>query len=217
MRSRVELFEQIRKDHRDQELSIRQLAEKYQVHRRTIRQALENAIPPARKPYSRRAGPAIDEWTPVIDAWLLADRQAPRKQRHTARRIWQRLIAEHGASLAEVTVSRYVARRKAELGFTNVEVAIPQTHLPGCEAEVDFGEFEAIIAGRASLGRREHIHKLSNGGRFVRHSSFPTCTHRHRNVLVSPVAELMTIMVSLWVQASRLSTAPAWPSSARWP
>jgi transposase len=172
MRSRVELFEQIRKDHRDQELSIRQLAEKYQVHRRTIRQALENAIPPARKPYSRRAGPAIDEWTPVIDAWLRADRDAPRKQRHTARRIWQRLIAEHGASLAEVTVSRYVARRKIELGFTSVEVAIPQTHLPGCEAEVDFGEFEAIIAGTA-VTCWMFVMRLSHSGRAL-HAAFTT-------------------------------------------
>lgn len=51
----------------------------------------------------------------VTDGWLLADREVPHKQRHTARRVWQRLVAEHGASLAEVTVSRYVARRRVEL------------------------------------------------------------------------------------------------------
>ncbi len=83
----------------------------------------------------------------VIDAWLLADRDVPRKQRHTARRIWQRLVAEHGARLAEVTVSRYVARRRVELGLDRVEVAVPQTHEPAAEAEVDFGEFHARIAG----------------------------------------------------------------------
>ena len=73
----------------------------------------------------------------------MADREVPRKQRHTARRVWQRLVAEHGASLAEVTVSRYVARRRVELGLDRVEVAVPQTHPPGAEAEVDFGEFYA--------------------------------------------------------------------------
>ena len=53
----------------------------------------------------------------VIDGWLMADLDAPRKQRHTARRVWQRLVAEHGASMSESTVSRYVARRRVELGL----------------------------------------------------------------------------------------------------
>jgi transposase len=83
----------------------------------------------------------------VIDSWLLADKEVPRKQRHTARRIWQRLVTEHRAACSEVTVSRYVARRRAELGLDHVDVSVPQAHLPGAEAEVDFGEFHAVIAG----------------------------------------------------------------------
>jgi hypothetical protein len=74
-------------------------------------------------------------------------RDVPRKQRHTARRVWQRLVAEHGAKLSEVTVCRYVARRRTELGLDRVEVSVPQAHPPGAEAEVDFGEFHAMIAG----------------------------------------------------------------------
>ena len=50
VRSRVEVFEVIRRDHRREELSIRQLAERHRVHRRTVRQALESAVPPPRKP-----------------------------------------------------------------------------------------------------------------------------------------------------------------------
>ncbi len=71
----------------------------------------------------------------MIDGWLLADREVPRKQRHTARRVWQRLVAELGATVSEVTV------------FDRVEVAVPQSHEPGEEAEMDFGEFHAMIAG----------------------------------------------------------------------
>ena len=82
----------------------------------------------------------------MIDEWLLADRVVPSKQRHTTRRVWQRLVADHGAMVAEVTVSRYVARR-AELGLDNTEVMVPQSHEPGAEAEVDFGEFHAVITG----------------------------------------------------------------------
>jgi transposase len=145
--SRVELFEQIRRDRRLEGMSIRELAVKHAVHRRTVRQALANAVPPQRQPYPARARPAIDSWREVIDGWLIGDQNAPRKQRHTARRIWERLIAEHGAQLSEVSVSRYVALRKAELGITDREVFVPQEHPPGAEAEVDFGEFEILLAG----------------------------------------------------------------------
>jgi len=146
-RSRVELFEQIRRDRRVEKLSIHELADRHRVHRRTVRQALASAVPPPRKAYVGRSRPATDPYVEVIDGWLLADRELPRKQRHTARRVWQRLVAEHGARVAEVTVSRYVARRRVELGLDRVEVAVPQTHPPGAEAEVDFGEFYATVAG----------------------------------------------------------------------
>jgi transposase len=146
-RSKVELFEQIRRDRRIEGLSIRELAQRHRVHRRTVRQALASALPPPRKTYPRRPRPAIDPYIEVIDAWLQADRDVPRKQRHTARRVWQRLVAEHGATLAEVTVSRYVAARRVQLGLDRIEVAVPQAHAAGAEAEVDFGEFRATIAG----------------------------------------------------------------------
>jgi len=146
-RSRVELFEQIRRDWRAGGSSIRELAARHRVHRRTVRQALASALPPPRKAYPQRPRPAIGPYAAIIDGWLLADQDVPVKQRHTARRVWQRLIAEHGASVAEVTVSRYVARRRAELGLDKVQVTVPQAHAPGAEAEVDFGEFHAHIAG----------------------------------------------------------------------
>lgn len=157
MAGRVELFEAIRRDHRREQLSVRALAERHGVHRRTVREALVSAVPPARKS-SPRAAPAIGPWTEVIDGWLSADKDVPRKQRHTARRIWQRLGAEHGAVLCEVTVSRYVRRRRVELGLADgVEVMVPQSHDPGDEAEVDFGEFYAEIDGTMT---KCHLFKL---------------------------------------------------------
>jgi transposase len=147
VRSRVELFEQIRRDRRIEGLSIRELSELHKVHRRTVRQAMASALPPPRKQYSPRPRPAIEAYVEIVDDWLLADREVPKKQRHTARRIWQRLVAEHGATCSEVTVSRYIARRRIELGLKHVDVSIPQTHEAGAEAEVDFGEFWARIAG----------------------------------------------------------------------
>jgi hypothetical protein len=119
--SRVELFEAILRDRRIQGLSIRELAERQKVHRRAVRAALASALPPPRKEYVARSRPVTDPWAEVIDAWLIADKDAPRKQRHTARRVWQRLVAEHGAVLSEVTVSRYVARRRVELDLVHFE------------------------------------------------------------------------------------------------
>jgi transposase len=170
--SRVELFERIRRDRRVEGLSIRELAERHRVHRRAVRAALASAVPLPRKPYARRLRPALDAWAEVIDGWLIADRGVPRKQRHTARRIWQRLVAEHGAQLAEVTVSRYVARRRLELGLDGVEVMVPQTHLPGAEAEVDFGEFQVLLAGVLTTCWL-FVMRLSHSGRAF-HVAFAT-------------------------------------------
>jgi len=144
--SRVELYERIRKDSRDEGLSIRALAAKHRVHRRTVREALASATPPGRKT-PERVSPALGPFTTLIRAWLVADRDVPRKQRHTARRVWQRLVDEHGARVAESTVRAYVAQVHFELDNTLRIVTVPQTHGPGEEAEVDFGEFVAWIGG----------------------------------------------------------------------
>ena len=71
-RSKVELFEAIRRDERLEKLSIRALADKHGVHRRTVRQALENAVPPERKTPAR-AAPKLDPAKGLIDAMLLGD------------------------------------------------------------------------------------------------------------------------------------------------
>jgi lambda repressor-like predicted transcriptional regulator len=84
MGSRVELFERIRRDHDREGLSVRALACRHGVHRRTVRQALESALPPARKRVEGRPAPALGAYHELIDQWLVADRSAPRKQRHTA-------------------------------------------------------------------------------------------------------------------------------------
>jgi transposase len=146
MRSRVEQFETIRRQRRDEGASIRELARRHGVHRRTVRQALASAVPPARKTSERQA-PALGGHEATIRGWLEADQQAPPKQRHTARRVWQRLRDEYGAVVAESTVRAFVAKVKAELAHDAGKVTIPQEHAPGEEAEVDFGEFRAEVAG----------------------------------------------------------------------
>lgn len=135
----MELFEQIRKAHEREQLSKRELARRFKTHRRNVRQALTSAVPPARKTVERES-PVLGPWKPVIDGWLAADALAPRKQRHTARRVWQRLVEEHGVVVGESTVRRYVAEARGRSAIPLVEVKVPQTHPLGDEGEVDFGE-----------------------------------------------------------------------------
>jgi len=145
--SRVEQFEQIRRDHEREGLSIRALAARHGVHRRAVRQALASPVPPVKRSPSSRPAPKLGEYRAIIDAWLIADREAPRKQRHTAKRIHQRLLDEHGAEVAEVTVRQYVRARKRQLGWPVGDVFVPQHHEPGAAAEVDWGEADVDLAG----------------------------------------------------------------------
>ena len=147
MRSRVELFEQIRRDHDREGLSLHALSRRHRVHRRTVRQALRSPLPPERKHPERRPAPKLGAYRALIDSWLIADKDAPRKQRHTAKRIWQRLRVEHGVEVSERQVRRYVRERRRELGEHVDEVFVPLCHEPGAEAEVDWGEAIVLIAG----------------------------------------------------------------------
>jgi transposase len=108
---------------------------------------LESAVPPSKRRPESRPAPKLGEYRELIDEWLIADQLAPRKQRHTAKRIWRRLVDEHGVRVAETTVRDHVRKRRRELGLTVGEVFVPQVHAPGRTAEVDWGEADVDLAG----------------------------------------------------------------------
>jgi transposase len=162
-RTKVELFEQIRKASEREGASIRELSRRFGVHRRTVRQALSSAMPPPRKVTVRRA-PAIGPWMATIDRWLEEDEAAPPKQRHTARRVWQRLVDELDAEVSEASVRRYVAIARSRRERPVAKVMVPQSHPLGDEAEVDFGEFTVTLAGEA-VKAWMFVMRLSASGR----------------------------------------------------
>ena len=106
----MELFEEIRRGYAAGD-TILGLAQEHKVHRRMVRQALASAIAPERK-RQERISPKVGPVRAIIDGMLNADRQAPRKQHHTARRIWRRLCQEQPHhSIAESTVLACINNR----------------------------------------------------------------------------------------------------------
>ena len=134
MATKVELFELIRRDSWHGGLSVRALAGKYGVHRRLVREALMHAEPDPRKTPERRSA-RLEPFKAVIDGWLRADLDAPRKQRHTATRVHARLLDEHGAGdVSYAAVRDYVARRwrrsASRKAAARRRCSIPQHHPP---------------------------------------------------------------------------------------
>lgn len=149
--SKVELYAAIRRDARAG-MSWRALERKHGVGRRTVVKALESAWPEPHKKLPPRAS-KLDPFKPVIDAILLADLDAPRKQHHTVKRIFARLIDEHGmVDISYPAVRAYIVPRRPEVrveaGRGPMNVFVPQSHRPGVEAEVDFGEVVVELRGQ---------------------------------------------------------------------
>lgn len=162
----MELFEQIRRDRDREGLSERALAARHRVGRGTVRQALASPVPPPRKRPENRLAPKLGAYRELIDEWLIEDLVAPRKQRHTAKRIWRRLVDEHGVEVAEVTVRQHVHKRRRELGLTVGEVFVPQVHAPARTAEVDWGEADVDLAGARTTVHLFHMRSCFSGAAF---------------------------------------------------
>ena len=144
----VELYRKVRFACRDG-MSERAAARHFGISRESVKKMLRFSVPPG---YRRRAPlrrPKLDGFTEIIDRWLKEDLKQLRKQRHTAKRIFDRLRAEHGFSGGYTIVKDYVRehhRRRREM-------FVPLTHPPG-HGQADFGEARAVIGG---VARKAHF------------------------------------------------------------
>lgn len=147
--------------------SIREVARETGHSRVTIRKAVRGQEPAYRRKKPKPMpvmGPVVE----IVDQWLMADSGVPKKQRHTARRIYDRLVEEHGFQGAESTVRHYVRNRKAELGLRGQEAMVPLEPEPGREAEVDWGEAVVKMDGRECKVKLFCFRSRASGRSFVR-------------------------------------------------
>jgi hypothetical protein len=124
----VELFEQIRREYEFGGGTIAGVAKKLKIHRRMVRDAIGSAVPATRKKVERprwKLGAAMA----FVEQILEADRKSPRKQRHTAHRVWERIQREiPTCGVCERTIRHYVHDRKLALGMVVHEAFVPQSY-----------------------------------------------------------------------------------------
>src|SRR5215218_4758281 len=172
----VELFEQSRREYEFGSGTIQGVARKFGVHRRLVREAVQSAVP-RQKTAPVRPRPRLEPVAAFIDGILEADRQAPRKQRHTAHRIYERLRQERAEhSIAESTVRQYVRERKAALGLLRRETFVPQSYAWGSEAQVDWYEAYADLGDERVKLQVFALRSMASGAAF--HRAYPHATQQ---------------------------------------
>jgi transposase len=172
----VELFEQIRREYEFGVGTIAGVAKKLKVHRRMVREAIGSAVPVPRKKVERprwKLGAAMA----LVEQILEADKKAPRKQRHTARRVWQRIQREiPNCQICERTVRQYVHDRKIALGLVVHETFVPQSYAWGVEAQVDWYEAYADLSGERTKLQVFSMRSMASGAAF--HCAFLHATQQ---------------------------------------
>ena len=138
----VEMYVQVRRAGMVEGMSVREASRVFGLHRDTVRKMLAYSVPPGYRRESPPRRPKLEAFTGVIDAILEGDSRVPRKQRHTAKRVFERLKDEYGFDGQYTIVKDYVRER----GRRTQEMFVPLSHAPG-HAQCDFGEAVAIVAG----------------------------------------------------------------------
>jgi len=137
----VELYRKVRLA-RSEGMSQRELARHFNISRGSVRKMLAFSSPPGYRRTKEIRRPKLDGFTEIIDGWLEGDKNALRKQRHTAKQIHERLKAEHGFTGGYTIIKDYVRQRERR----SREMFVPLAQPPG-HAQADFGEALVVIGG----------------------------------------------------------------------
>ena len=138
----VEVYLRVRRAVMVEGMSIREASRVFGLHRDTVRKMLTYSVPPGYRRQSQPRRPKLAPYTGVIDAILTGDLAVPRKQRHTAQRVFERLRDEYGFEGQYTIVKDYVREHRRQTR----EMFVPLSHPPG-HAQCDFGEARVVIGG----------------------------------------------------------------------
>jgi transposase len=139
---KVELYGRVRRAVRVEGRSERAVALEFGISRETVRKMLRYAVPPGYQRQQPVKRPKLGPWLGAIDAILEEDKRRPARQRHTAKRIFERLRVEYAFSGGYTIVKDYVRTQM----LRSQEMFVPLVHAPG-EAQADFGEALVVVAG----------------------------------------------------------------------
>ena len=139
----MELYARVRRAVLVDQMSEREAARQFGLARETVRKMLRYAVPPGYQRQQPVRRPKLEAWVGSIDQILEQDKEQPRKQRHTAKRIFERLKEEHGYTGGYTIIKDYVRVKK----LSQREMFVPLEHPPG-NAQADFGEAQVVIAGQ---------------------------------------------------------------------
>lgn len=139
----MKMWTEVRRSVLTDKMSKRKACQKYKIHWDTLEKILADPEPPKKHGNADRKKPVLGPYLPVIHAILKADRAAPKKQRHTAKRIFERLRDEEGYT-GKITVVQDAVRAWKQ---KQQEPFLPLSHRPG-EAQFDFGEAQVVYRGR---------------------------------------------------------------------
>jgi transposase len=153
----------IRKKHLVEGWSIRRISRQLDLARQTVRKAVVSPEPPRYRLSRPRPCPIMGPYGEVIRRWLAQDAHAPPKQRHTGKRIYDRLVSEYGFAGAESSVRRVVARLRPK----QPEVFIPLGAAFGQQAQVDWGQAQVCIAGTPVVAHLFCLRLRASGAPFA--------------------------------------------------
>ena len=138
----VDLYGRVRHSVLIEGISQREAARIFGIDPRTVAKMLAFSVPPGYRRRQRVCRPKLDAFTGIIDQILEADKLVPKKQRHTSKRVFERLRGDHNFIGGITIVKDYIFTAKQR----QQEMFIPLTHPPG-HAQADFGEALAVIGG----------------------------------------------------------------------
>ncbi len=198
---KVEVYLRVRRAVMVEGMSIREVSREFGLHRDTVRKMLAYSVPPGYRRQTPPRRPKLEPFTGVIDRILEDDLRRARKQRHTAKRIFERLREEYGFDGQYTIVKDYVRERR----WRSQEMFVPLSHPPG-HAQCDFGETLVLIGG---VERKAHCFVIDlphSDGCFVK--AYPAeTTEAFLDGHVSAFAFLGGVPQSILYDNTRLAVA----------